>query len=183
MVLDALRVVRDPDLHRDIVSLGFVQDVRVESGVAIFTVELTNRSAWPLAVTTEGPLSDTMTITSTVNIPGRRPSLPPFAIVGFEGLFAIPPGGSLTVPIDLSLTDASVALREDPIAGAFMSAHAIINWTTTTMGLEPGALGVEVESDVVWPGRHCSSSTTPSGRSACISRFCPRTGTPGTGGR
>ena len=115
----------------------------------IFTVELTNRSAWPLAVTTEGPLSDTMTITSTVNIPGRRPSLPPFAIVGFEGLFAIPPGGSLTVPIDLSLTDASVALREDPIAGAFMSAHAIINWTTTTMGLEPGALGVEVESDVV----------------------------------
>ena len=41
MVLDALRVVQDPDLHRDIVSLGFVQDVRVESGVAIFTVELT----------------------------------------------------------------------------------------------------------------------------------------------
>ncbi|MFM1823577.1 MAG: hypothetical protein RI967_1843, partial [Planctomycetota bacterium] len=115
----------------------------------VFTVELTNRSAWPLAVTSEGPLSDTMTITSTVNVPGRRPTLPPFAIVGFEGLFAIPPGGSLTVPIDLSLTDASIALREDPIAGAFMSAHAIINWTTTTMGLEPGALGVEVESDVV----------------------------------
>lgn len=115
----------------------------------VFTVELTNRSAWPLAVTPDGPLSDTMTITSTVNIPGRRPSLPPFAIVGFEGLFAIPPGGSLSVPIDLSLTDASLALREDPIAGAFMSAHAIINWTTTTMGLEPGALGVEVESDVV----------------------------------
>ncbi len=115
----------------------------------VFSVELTNRSAWPLSVTAQGPVADTMTITSTVNIPGRRPSLPPFAIVGFEGLFAIPPGGTLVVPVDLSLTDASLALREDPIAGAFLSAHAIINWTTTTMGLEPGALGVEVESDVV----------------------------------
>lgn len=41
MVLDALRVVQDPDLHRDIVSLGFVQDVKVEGGAAAFTVELT----------------------------------------------------------------------------------------------------------------------------------------------
>src|SRR5919204_6516779 len=29
-VLDALRVVRDPDLHRDIVSLGFVQNLKIE---------------------------------------------------------------------------------------------------------------------------------------------------------
>ena len=27
-VLDALRVVQDPDLHRDIVSLGFIQHLR-----------------------------------------------------------------------------------------------------------------------------------------------------------
>src|SRR4030095_16667620 len=40
-VLDALRVVKDPDLHRDIVSLGFVKDVRIDGGNVRFTVELT----------------------------------------------------------------------------------------------------------------------------------------------
>src|SRR5262247_2083256 len=41
-VLDALRAVRDPDLHRDIVSLGFVQNLQVEpSGVVAFTINLT----------------------------------------------------------------------------------------------------------------------------------------------
>jgi ATP-binding protein involved in chromosome partitioning len=40
-VLDALKVVRDPDLNRDIVSLGFVKDLRVESGRVAFTIELT----------------------------------------------------------------------------------------------------------------------------------------------
>jgi ATP-binding protein involved in chromosome partitioning len=40
-VLDALRAVRDPDLGRDIVSLGFVQDLQVTAGVVAFTIELT----------------------------------------------------------------------------------------------------------------------------------------------
>jgi ATP-binding protein involved in chromosome partitioning len=40
-VLDALRVVRDPDLHRDIVALKFVKDLRIEGGQVSFTIELT----------------------------------------------------------------------------------------------------------------------------------------------
>src|SRR2546425_5978187 len=41
-VLDALRVVRDPDLHRDIVSLGFVQNMHIEpSGTVAFSINLT----------------------------------------------------------------------------------------------------------------------------------------------
>ena len=40
-VLDALKVVVDPDLHRDIVSLGFVKDVAIDSGRVSFTIELT----------------------------------------------------------------------------------------------------------------------------------------------
>ncbi len=40
-VLDALRVVTDPDLGRDIVSLGFVKDVRVADGTVGFSIELT----------------------------------------------------------------------------------------------------------------------------------------------
>ena len=40
-VLDALRAVEDPDLHRDIVELGFVKDVKIEGARVSFTVELT----------------------------------------------------------------------------------------------------------------------------------------------
>jgi ATP-binding protein involved in chromosome partitioning len=40
-VLEALKVVRDPDLQRDIVSLGFVKDLTIDGGRVAFTIELT----------------------------------------------------------------------------------------------------------------------------------------------
>src|SRR5262245_22890093 len=40
-VLTALKAVQDPDLHRDIVSLGFVKDVKACDGLVAFTIELT----------------------------------------------------------------------------------------------------------------------------------------------
>ncbi|MCA8958540.1 MAG: DUF59 domain-containing protein, partial [Planctomycetes bacterium] len=40
-VLKALGSVEDPDLHRDIVSLGFVQDLRIDGGAVSFRIELT----------------------------------------------------------------------------------------------------------------------------------------------
>ena len=40
-VLAALRAVKDPDLHRDIVSLNFVKDVAIRGANVSFTIELT----------------------------------------------------------------------------------------------------------------------------------------------
>lgn len=40
-ILNALRVVRDPDLHRDIVSLNFVKDLTVRGSDVSLTIELT----------------------------------------------------------------------------------------------------------------------------------------------
>jgi len=40
-ILEALRVVQDPDLHRDIVALGFVKNLRVAGGTVAFDIELT----------------------------------------------------------------------------------------------------------------------------------------------
>src|SRR4051812_48447022 len=41
-VLDALRSIRDPDLHKDIVALKFVKDLRIDAaGRVAFTIELT----------------------------------------------------------------------------------------------------------------------------------------------
>jgi ATP-binding protein involved in chromosome partitioning len=40
-VMDALRTIQDPDLHKDIVTLGFVKDVKVDGETVDFTIELT----------------------------------------------------------------------------------------------------------------------------------------------
>src|SRR5580765_638237 len=40
-VLEALKVVRDPDLQRDIVSLGFIKGLTIDGGRVSFTIELT----------------------------------------------------------------------------------------------------------------------------------------------
>ena len=40
-VLEALKVVQDPDLNRDIVALNFVKDVVIDGGTVSFKVELT----------------------------------------------------------------------------------------------------------------------------------------------
>jgi ATP-binding protein involved in chromosome partitioning len=40
-VLDALKAVRDPDLNRDIVTLKFVKNLRIDEGRVAFSIELT----------------------------------------------------------------------------------------------------------------------------------------------
>ena len=40
-ILSALRTIEDPDLHKDIVTLGFVKDVKIAGGEVDFTIELT----------------------------------------------------------------------------------------------------------------------------------------------
>ena len=118
----------------------------------LFDIELTNLSEWPLAISPEGPLADTMTITAAVNVPGKMPGIPPFAIVSIDRQLVIASKQTLRIPFDASLTDASITLRDDPIVGAFLSLHGILNWRTTAEGLEPGPLGIEVESQPIHVG-------------------------------
>ncbi|MEE3298184.1 MAG: iron-sulfur cluster assembly protein, partial [Planctomycetota bacterium] len=40
-VLEVLGTVQDPDLNRDIVSLGFIKDLAIDGGKVSFKVELT----------------------------------------------------------------------------------------------------------------------------------------------
>jgi ATP-binding protein involved in chromosome partitioning len=40
-VLRVLGTIQDPDLHRDIVSLGFVQNVKIQDGQVSFAIVLT----------------------------------------------------------------------------------------------------------------------------------------------
>ena len=40
-IIEALKTVEDPDLHKNIVSLGFVKNMKVENGNVSYDVELT----------------------------------------------------------------------------------------------------------------------------------------------
>src|SRR5205807_2304420 len=41
VVLDALRQIKDPDLHKDIVTLGFIKDLKIDNGDVSFRIVLT----------------------------------------------------------------------------------------------------------------------------------------------
>lgn len=118
----------------------------------VFDVQLTNRSNWPLAIGRDGPIRDTASVTSSLNIPGTKPGASPFSILQIDRAFRLDPGQTISIPIDLSLTDAATTLRDHVLTGAFASVHTIVNWKTTQMGLEPGPLGMELESPLVHIG-------------------------------
>jgi len=40
-VLEALRQIKDPDLHKDIVTLGFIKDLTIDNGNVSFRIVLT----------------------------------------------------------------------------------------------------------------------------------------------
>ncbi|MEA2174467.1 MAG: ATP-binding protein involved in chromosome partitioning, partial [Blastocatellia bacterium] len=53
LVLDALRRIEDPDLHKDIVTLGFVRDLTIDGGRVSFRIVLTT-PACPVKEQMEG---------------------------------------------------------------------------------------------------------------------------------
>ncbi len=63
-VLDELSKIIDPDFQRDIVSLGFVQDLEIDGGTVSFAVELTT-PACPLS-----PVFKTQALDLVGNLPG-----------------------------------------------------------------------------------------------------------------
>ena len=123
-VLNALRVVIDPDIKRDIVSLGFVKNISVDGGRVAFTIEL----ATP-AFTVKDQLREQATaavralpgisavdVLMTVNVrsvsapEAGRPPLP-----GVKNVIAVGAGkggvGKTTVAVNLALALAKLGSR------------------------------------------------------------------------
>jgi ATP-binding protein involved in chromosome partitioning len=123
-VLDALRAVRDPDLHKDIVALGFVKKLAIDDGRVAFTIELTTpacpvkdlmRNQAHAAVTAiAGVTAVEIEMTASVRA-NDRPELGKAAVDGVKNIIAVGAGkggvGKTTVSVNLAVALAQRGSR------------------------------------------------------------------------
>src|SRR6478736_6197564 len=129
-VLDALKIVQDPDLHRDIVSLGFIKDLSINSGRVSFTIELTTpacpvkeqmrdqarAAVMSLSGVTDVDVRMSARVREAVGGDGARASLP-----GVKNVIAVGAGkggvGKTTVAVNLALALAKSGSKVGMIDG------------------------------------------------------------------
>ena len=123
-VLDALRAVKDPDLHKDIVALGFVKNLRLSAGAVSFTVELTTPAcpvkdllrdqARAVVAALPGVTAVDVEMTAQVRAVGR-PELGRAPVEGVKNIIAVGAGkggvGKTTVSVNLAVALAKRGSR------------------------------------------------------------------------
>lgn len=132
-VLEALRTVMDPDLHKDIVTLNFVKNLKISDGTVSFAIELTT-PACPVKDKMEQWARDAVLkvdgvrevhIQMTSAVPKGTASAGKQSIDGVKNIIAVGSGkggvGKTTVTVNLAValaqTGAAVGLMDADIYG------------------------------------------------------------------
>lgn len=164
-VLAALARIQDPDLHRDIVSLGFIKNVRIGEGTVSFTIELTTpacpvrkqmeEAARAAVAAVPGVEQVEVTMTSRVSTSGEQRSA---YLPGVRNTIAVASGkggvGKSTVAANLAVAlqraGARVGLMDADVYGPciprLMGVSAVLETTGNGRVIPPERHGIRIMS-------------------------------------